>query len=83
MACPPCPIENTRHSSWYHHFFKPMAPTPIPCKLMEHLRFEASTLQTKIIWCFSPTQITYVCTSSTPNWYAHAKQSKNLLAFQI
>jgi hypothetical protein len=60
-----------------------MAPTPIPHELMEHLRFEASTLQTKIVWCFSPMQITYVCTSSTPNWYAHAKQSKNILAFQI
>lgn len=57
-----------------------MAPTPIPHELMEHLRFGASTLQTKIIWCFSPMQITYVCTSSTPNWYAHAKQSKNVLA---
>jgi len=42
-------FENTRHASQYHRFFKPMAPTPIPHELMEHLRFGASTLQTKII----------------------------------
>jgi len=49
IACPPCSIENTKRASQYHCFFKPMAPTPIAHELMEHLRFEASTLQTKII----------------------------------